>query len=136
MLEEKESSFPSKAHQRVYTGLTRNRDVAHKLAHTLSHLKAIQQTHDDRHESVLIVEDNAVMDSTFLQNWKAYSQITPVDWSVLQWTTINIAVNEKESYRSNRFLGIMVWISLVYFRIFNPKRWNESDPHSIFKLLE
>ena len=52
---EKESSFLSKAHQRVYLELIRKKDVAHKLAHSLSHLKAIQQAHDDGHESVLLM---------------------------------------------------------------------------------
>ena len=77
-----------------------------EVACTLSHLKAILKAYKDGFESALIVEDDAVLTAKFLENWKAYSYFAPEDWTVLQWTTNNAFVNQKESHRSNDF-----WIS-------------------------
>ena len=80
--------------------------TAEELACTLSHLKATRQAYLDGHESVLIVEDDAVLTNRFLENWNAYADLAPVDWAILQWTTNNAVVNRKQSHRSNDF-----WIS-------------------------
>lgn len=66
---ERKSSFLNKANQHVHLELptTRKQNKTYELAHTLSHLKAIQQAYGDGHESVLIVEDSAVMHSNFFR---------------------------------------------------------------------
>ena len=80
--------------------------TANEVACTLSHLKAIRQAYLDGHESVLIVEDDAILTQNFIGSWREYANLAPVDWAILQWTTNNAVVNEKQSYLSNDF-----WIS-------------------------
>ena len=80
--------------------------TAKEAACTLSHLKALRQAYLDGHESVLILEDDAVLTSNFLERGRAYANLAPLDWVILQWTTNNAAINSKKSYRSNDF-----WIS-------------------------
>ena len=80
--------------------------TSEELACTLSHLKATRQAYLDGHESVLIVEDDAVLTNRFLESWNVYADLAPVDWAILQWTTNNAVVNRKQSHRSNDF-----WIS-------------------------
>ena len=76
------------------------------VACTLSHLKAIQQAYQDGLESILIVENNAVLSVDFLEKWKMYADLAPLDWNILQWTTNNPVVNKERAYQSNDF-----WIS-------------------------
>lgn len=80
--------------------------TGYEVACTLSHLKAIMQAYNDGHETALIVEDDAVITTEFLENIKPYTRYAPLDWMILQWTTNNPVVNKKESYLSNDF-----WIS-------------------------
>jgi GR25 family glycosyltransferase involved in LPS biosynthesis len=58
----------------------------------LSHLTAILHAHKDGHGTVLILEDDAILSSDFLRYWKAYADLAPDDWNVLQWVTNNEAV--------------------------------------------
>jgi GR25 family glycosyltransferase involved in LPS biosynthesis len=77
-----------------------------EAACTLSHLKAILQAYNAGHDMVLIIEDDAILTSDFLENWKAYAEEAPSDWQVLQWTTNNEAVNKRELHRRKDY-----WIS-------------------------
>lgn len=77
--------------------------TGHEVACTLSHLKAIMQAYSDGHETALIVEDDAVITTEFLENYKPYARNAPLDWMILQWTTNNPAVNRKESHLLNDF---------------------------------
>eukprot|EP00979_Chaetoceros_neogracilis_P008121 scaffold1792_cov288-Chaetoceros_neogracile.AAC.4 len=77
-----------------------------EAACTLSHLKAIWQAYDAGHEMVLIIEDHVMLTSDFFENWKAYAELAPDDWQILQWTTGNVAINKRELYRGNDY-----WIS-------------------------
>ena len=69
----------------------------HNAAHTISHLNAIKQAYVNGLETVLIIENNAVLTKSFLENWKAYADLAPLDWKILQWTT-NPAVNTSKAY--------------------------------------
>jgi hypothetical protein len=77
-----------------------------EAACTLSHLKAIWQAYDAGHEMVLIIEDHVMLTSDFFENWKAYAELAPDDWQILQWTTGNVAINKRELYKNNDY-----WIS-------------------------
>jgi len=55
---------------------------------------------------VLIIEDDAILTSEFLENWKVYAEEAPSDWQILQWTTSNEAVNKRELHRRKDY-----WIS-------------------------
>jgi len=89
---------------------TKSKGSSHRyydeVARSISHLKAIQQAFSNGLVTALIVEEDAVLTRSFLENWKNYLQFAPVDWTVLQWTTNNPAVNKKESHRSNDY-----WLS-------------------------
>lgn len=77
-----------------------------EAACTLSHLKAILQAYNAGHDMVLIIEDDAILTSEFLENWKAYAEEAPSDWQILQWTTNNEAANKRELHRRKDY-----WIS-------------------------
>ena len=72
----------------------------------MSHLKAILQAYNAGHDMVLIIEDDAILTSEFLENWKVYAEEAPSDWQILQWTTSNEAVNKRELHRRKDY-----WIS-------------------------
>ena len=67
----------------------------------LSHLKAIMRAYYDDHETAVIVEDDAVVTSEVLENFKLYARHAPLDWMIPQWTTNNPVVNRKESHLLN-----------------------------------
>ena len=84
--------------------------TAQEVAVLLSHIKAVQMAYDDGHETAMIVEDDIDLSIDFLENWKAYADMAPIDWTVLQWVTSNTIVNKKEAHLSNDF-----WLSWYTF---------------------
>jgi GR25 family glycosyltransferase involved in LPS biosynthesis len=65
----------------------RNEYLYSEAACLLSHLTAILQAYNDGHEMVLILEDDQVLTTQFLLNWKIYADLAPTDWTALQWIT-------------------------------------------------
>jgi GR25 family glycosyltransferase involved in LPS biosynthesis len=55
----------------------------------LSHLQAILAAYQDGNDLVLILEDDAVISTTFVHEWKTYLQQAPSDWKILQFATNN-----------------------------------------------
>jgi GR25 family glycosyltransferase involved in LPS biosynthesis len=93
MIEEKRLSFEGtvKLVPQDDEGLTkkhyRNEYTYGEAACTLSHLKAILQAYNNGHDTVLIMEDDQVLTTAFLLNWRTYASLAPPDWTALQWTT-------------------------------------------------
>lgn len=58
----------------------------------LSHLNAIRKAYEAGHEIVLIVEDDAVISKSFLDEWRYWIERAPNGWKVLQFATVNLHV--------------------------------------------
>jgi GR25 family glycosyltransferase involved in LPS biosynthesis len=93
MIEEKRLSFEGtvKLVPQDYESLQkkhcRNEYTYGEVACTLSHLKAILQAYNNGHDTVLIMEDDQVLTTEFLLDWRTYASLAPPDWTALQWTT-------------------------------------------------
>ena len=93
----------------VFEGFDRASDkrfCSNKIAWTLSHLKTIQEAYSGGYDFVLIVEKYSFLVTEFLENLRTYTDLAPVDWTILQWITTSRAVTNRRAYRSNDF-----WIS-------------------------
>jgi GR25 family glycosyltransferase involved in LPS biosynthesis len=71
----------------VHMKHNRNEYIYEEAACMLSHLTAILQAYNNGHDEVLIMEDDQVLTTEFLLNWRAYASLAPPDWAALQWTT-------------------------------------------------
>jgi len=58
----------------------------------LSHLNAIRKAYEAGHEFVLILEDDAVISKSFLDEWRYWVERAPSGWKVLQFATVNLHV--------------------------------------------
>lgn len=65
------------------------------IALVLSHLSVILQAYREGASEVLVLEEGAIVTEAFLDSWRAYAELAPSDWTVLQWTTPHLAVLEQ-----------------------------------------
>jgi GR25 family glycosyltransferase involved in LPS biosynthesis len=63
-----------------------------EAAALLSHLSAIKQAYEARHDYAMIVEDDARITSTFQDEWRGYVDLAPSGWKILQFANSNGAV--------------------------------------------
>ena len=73
-----------KHHRKEYTEI--------EVACLLSHLKAIHTAFKAGHDTVLILEDDAVITDEFWLNWESQVELAPADWTMLKWSATNPAV--------------------------------------------
>ncbi len=120
------------------------------IALLLSHLKAILHAYNAGHDTVLVLEDDAILHDEFFIFHNSYSKRAPPNWQVLQWSTNNDAIIHHSSkliddpwiswqpdhhstigYTLNRN-GMKTILSHTHFSSSNNYYWCIDQPRMVF----
>ena len=80
-----------------------------EVACTLSHLRAIKQAYDDGRDIAIILEDDILISTEFIDNWESYANQAPKDWQILQWMNRNIRANKRALHTRHDFWVAWRW---------------------------